>query len=225
MALSTKYLEIWVEKNAIGSVVYSIVHKGGIQVVVTPNSGWSSHTFAKDNLDRLLEQQRKGKEVWVQYYGDSDPSGERMSALDSKMVRLLQKHGIHFERIAINDQTIKDFKMENIKTASMNDHQTQGKLEGGIRRDDTRKKGDPNTPWFKYKHNTLRAWQIEVDVLQLDLEQFTNLVLANARRRFNEDIQKQAIKKVKKLFSEKSIKEELKDQIKAFAQELGLTVM
>jgi hypothetical protein len=212
-------LEIWVKKNAMGSVIYSIVRKGGIQVVVAPNSGWSSYTFAKDNLDRLLEQKRKGKDVWVQYYGDSDPSGERMSYKNSKMVKLLEKNGIHFERIAITDQTIRDFKMEHIKQASMNDPETQKKLEGAFR-----KKGDPNTTWFKYEHKTPRAWQIEVDALQLDLDKFTNLVLDNANRHFNSDVQVWAVKQVHDQYPEDDIKEELKEQVKMLAESLGLNV-
>ena len=70
---------------------------------VAPNGGWSSYTFAKDNLGRLLEKQVQGKEVRIQYYGDSDPSGERMTADDSKMVKLLNKNDINFERLAITD--------------------------------------------------------------------------------------------------------------------------
>jgi hypothetical protein len=211
------YLEIWVEKNAMGSVVYSIVKKGGMQVVVAPNSGWSSHTFVKDNLDRLLKQKSNGKEVWVQYYGDSDPSGERMSAPDGKIVRLLEKHGIHFERIAITDDTIRDFKMHKIQKASMDDPQTQAKLDGTAK-----KKGDPNTPWFKFKHKTDRAWQIEVDALQLDLEKFNNLVLSNVKRHFNENVHIAAVQQVKNWYPKEEINAELRRQVKAFAQELGL---
>ncbi len=70
-----RYLEVWSEKAAMGSVLYSILN-GATKVIVAPNRGWSSYTFAKDNLARLLNQQHKGKEIFVQYYGDSDPSGD-----------------------------------------------------------------------------------------------------------------------------------------------------
>jgi hypothetical protein len=86
------------------------------RVIVVPSSGWSSYKFAKDNLNRLLKQKEEnGKDVYVQYYGDSDPSGERMSAEDSKMVTLLEDNDIHLEKIAITEQTIEDFDMGNLK--------------------------------------------------------------------------------------------------------------
>lgn len=68
-----------------------------------------------------------------------------MSAPDEKTAVMLREHGIHFKRIAINDYTIETFGMEVIKEDSMNDRKTQIKLDGS-----GKKKGDPNTPWFKY---------------------------------------------------------------------------
>jgi hypothetical protein len=79
-----KYVEVWVEKNAMASVIYSILNSSikkdinaaeawsdnGVKVIVTPNGGWSSYTFAKNNLDRLLEVKKAGKEIFIQYYGD-----------------------------------------------------------------------------------------------------------------------------------------------------------
>ena len=213
----TKYQEWWVEKDAMASVVYSIVKKGGVQVVVCPNRGWSSWTFAKDNLERLLTQKRKGKEVWIKYLGDSDPSGERMTAPDSDMVRMLKSNGIHFERLAITEQIIKDFKMQKIQQASMNDPGTQAKLEGTAN-----KKGDPNTPWFKYEHKTPRAWQIEVDALQLDLDKFTNLILSSVKRDFSTDVQIASVQQVKDWYPRDEFNFELKRQVRDFARELGL---
>jgi hypothetical protein len=87
----------------MGSSFESILNAGRDprHIIVVPNGGWSSYTFVMSNLDRLLRQQKNGKEVEVQYYGDSDPSGERMTAEDSKLVKKLKEHHINFERIAI----------------------------------------------------------------------------------------------------------------------------
>ncbi len=82
--------------------------------------------------------QLKGKQVYVQYYGDSDPSGERMTAEDSKLVRNLTKRGISFERIAITQDTIEQFEgLEDIK-----DKETLEKL-----------KRNPNPQWFADRHD------------------------------------------------------------------------
>ncbi len=100
------YVEKFVEKDAVKNSIRSILNKGDPlseykdtprHVIVVPNKGWTSYTFVRKNLDRLLHQQKQGKKVHVQYYGDSDPSGERMTAEDSKLLKLLNKHNINFE--------------------------------------------------------------------------------------------------------------------------------
>ena len=118
----------------------------------------------------------------VQYYGDSDPSGERMSAEDSKMVTLLEDNDIHLEKIAITEQTIRDFDMENLK--EIRDPNTLHKLED-----------NPNYNWFTERHNG-EIWQIEIDALQLDLEPFRELVLSNVNKHFNERIHKAMLKSI-----------------------------
>jgi hypothetical protein len=140
------------------------------------------------------------------------PSGERMTAEDSKMVKLLTKHGIKFERIAITEKTIKDFKMENLKV--IRDPTTYQKLHHN----------DPNRHWFKDRHNG-QVWQIEVDALQLDLQKFKDLVLSNVKRHFDEPLYKKIVKKIKRKYSARNIKKELKRQVKELAIELGLTLV
>jgi hypothetical protein len=204
-----KYVEVWVEKSAMGSVVHSILKD--IQIVVAPNGGWSSYTFVKDNLSRLLEQQQKGKDIYIQYYGDSDPSGERMTAEDSKLVKLLKENSIHFERIAINENIIKDFKMENL--LEITDPKVLKKLQD-----------DPNYDWFIRKHHGL-IWQIEVDALQLNIDKFKTLVLSNVKKHFDESIYKKVVKKIKNEYPVEEINDELRKQIKELANELGMTVL
>ena len=93
------------------------------------------------------------------------PSGERMTPDDSKLVRLLDRYDIDFERIAIDENTIRDFEMEPL--LEITDPETLAKL-----------RRDPNCEWIKRKHHGL-LWQIEVDALHMDLNRFTTLVLSN----------------------------------------------
>jgi hypothetical protein len=208
----TNYVEVWVEKNAMASVIYSILNSSvktageavwsdnGVKTIVAPNGGWSSYTFAKNNLDRLLEVIKTGRKVFIQYYGDSDPSGERMTAEDSKMVKLLTKHGINFERIAINEETINDFRMHNLKI--IRDPNVRAKLED-----------DPNYAWFTERHHG-QVWQIEIDALQLDLGKFKKLVLSNIKKHFEPKIHRKIVERVMKVYSASDIHKELKEQVK-----------
>ena len=209
----SNYTEIFVEKNAMASSIQSILDNGDPeseykdtqrQVIVVPNKGWSSYTFVSKNLDRLLEQQRKGKQVYVQYYGDSDPSGERMTAEDSKLITMLNKHGINFERIAITEDTIEDFEgLEDIKDREL-DRETLDKLEN-----------NPNYEWFIQRHSG-EVWQIELDALLLDLPKFKELVLSNVDKHFDTSIQKEAIEEFKRKYPVSDIRLDLRKAVKDF---------
>jgi hypothetical protein len=199
------YVEDFVEKNAMGSSFESILNAGSDprNIIIVPNGGWSSYTFVMSNLNRLLHQQKNGKKVHVQYYGDSDPSGERMTAEDSKLVKKLKEHDINFERIAITEDTIEDFGLEDIKNKEL-DRETLDKLEN-----------NPNYDWFIQRHDG-QVWQIELDALLLDLPKFRQLVLSNVDKYFDSSIQKEAIEKFKELYPADDIHQKLKKAVKDF---------
>ncbi len=198
----SKYLEAFIEKNAISSSFNSILNTGDNprQIIVNPNGGWSSYTFVMNNIGRILKQKEKGKDCYVQYYGDSDPTGERMTASDSKLVKTLDKFGINFERIAIDEQTIKDFKLEKIRDKSL-DYDTLKKL-----------KNDPNYSWFTERHNG-QLWQIELDALQFNLQKFKELVLSNADKHFDTSIQKEAREEFLKRYPKADINQRIIDEL------------
>jgi hypothetical protein len=69
------YVEVFVEKDAMAESVKFALK--GLDVVIVPNRGWSSKTFASNNIQRLIEEFRNNKrnKIWVLYLGDLDPSG------------------------------------------------------------------------------------------------------------------------------------------------------
>jgi hypothetical protein len=204
----SKYLEIFVEKSAMASSFNSILNSNPPDdsprnIIVVPNRGWSSTTFVLSNIHRLIQQQRKGKEVYVQYYGDSDPTGERMTADDSKLLTKLRQNKINFERIAINERTISDFNLEDIRDQELDDY-TFDKLD----------KKDPNSEWFKARHDG-RVWQIELDALQTNRQKFRELVLSNVDKHFDTSVRKEAIERYKELYPVEELHNKLKDLVKA----------
>jgi hypothetical protein len=206
------YVEVWLEKNAIAGSFNSILNKGDDprRVIIAPNGGWSSTTFAADNLYRLLHKKRQGKIVHLQYYGDSDPSGERMDeskkykGKHSKMINVLrERHGFDFQRIAITDQTIDDFDLHHLKEI------TAANV----------KPGNPNNKYFKEKHDG-QLWQIEIDALLLDPKKFKELVLSNVDKWFDETIHKEALEEAKRLYPTTDIHEQLKSQVEILLSDL-----
>ena len=164
------YVEVWIEKDAMTGTFDSIL--ADREVTIVPNKGWSSLTFAEDNLSRLLWKKQQGKTVYVQYYGDSDPSGNRMDGEDGKMMQKLRDNGINFERVAITDSQIEEYGLEHLKNT---DPEVMAKL---LR--------DPNAQHFRDEHDG-ELFQIELDALQaLQPKTFKRLVLSNIDQHFDE---------------------------------------
>ena len=65
------YIEIWCEKDALSNVLYRVTAKYHIRLMV--NRGYSSCTAMHDAYERFVQQ--KGKELYILYLGDHDPSG------------------------------------------------------------------------------------------------------------------------------------------------------
>ena len=67
------YIELWVEKDALSGVLKRITEKYHINLMV--NRGYSSCSAMHDSFERLKEAEEKGKETYILYLGDHDPSG------------------------------------------------------------------------------------------------------------------------------------------------------
>jgi len=67
------YIELWVEKDALSGVLKKITEKYHINLMV--NRGYSSCTAMHDSFKRLKEEEIKGKQTYILYLGDHDPSG------------------------------------------------------------------------------------------------------------------------------------------------------
>ncbi|MFL6507880.1 MAG: hypothetical protein ACJ704_08090 [Nitrososphaeraceae archaeon] len=182
------YVEVWLEKDAVVSMYYSILRNGKIdrQVRIVPDRGWTSLTFVNKNIDRLISKQsEKGiKRVIVLYSGDFDPSGLRMA---ENLKKELPKHGIEFKMIAITKSQIKDFNLQHLTNP---DAKTLAKLEGT-----DKKKGDSNTEWFKLKHGNGKVYQIELDAMHARREQFKEFLLSTIDQYFDSDIYEMEVKR------------------------------
>lgn len=142
----TNYVEVWVEKNAMAGVFSSILTESR-QVRIVPNGGWSSFSFESKNLKRLRYYQSKGKQVYVLYYGDYDPSGLSMV---KKLEEALRRIDVHFLHVAITKEQIGQFGLQSLTNP---DPAVMAKLEK-----------DPNADSFRLENNG-QLFQIELDAL------------------------------------------------------------
>jgi hypothetical protein len=123
------YVQVWVEKDALLGVVEPVTSE--YDVPLLSSRGYSSLSLlhkAAQELNELL-----GCPIYIYQFGDLDPSGLQASEVIERELRgFAPDANIHFERIGITLQQIKDFD-----------------LWSALR--DT-KRDDPRFKWFRDKY-------------------------------------------------------------------------
>lgn len=104
-----KYIELWVEKDAISNVLKRRTHHYGIPLMV--NRGYSSTTAMHDAYQRMESAAADGKDCHILYLGDFDPSGLDM-VLNDIPGRLNEQFGtsVNVEHIGITMEQVESYK-------------------------------------------------------------------------------------------------------------------
>jgi len=98
-----KYIEIWIEKDALSSIFIKVAEPYTIPVVVC--RGFSSVSFLNEFAERL--KYNKDKQAVMLYFGDFDPSGiEMLDAMKTTLTDELGVEHIDFKRIALSKNDI-----------------------------------------------------------------------------------------------------------------------
>lgn len=103
-----KYIETWIEKDALSSVFNRVCLPYGVPVVVC--RGFSSVSFLNEFRERLWNHSNK---EWIMlYFGDFDPSGvEMLNAMKETLEGELDMPGITFKRIALTKNDIFNYHL------------------------------------------------------------------------------------------------------------------
>lgn len=105
-----KYIEIWIEKDALASIFQRIAEPYTIPVVVC--RGFTSISFLHEFKIRL--QYHQDKEPIMLYFGDFDPSGKEMLlAMKTTLQNEMGTRKIDFKRIALTEEQIQMYKLPN----------------------------------------------------------------------------------------------------------------
>lgn len=103
-----KFIEVWVEKDALSSLVSQASQK--YRALTFPSRGYSSFTEMKKTVERLEENQ--DKEIYILHLGDHDPSGLDMTRDLENRSSEYGTGSIEIKRIALNIDQVKKFNLK-----------------------------------------------------------------------------------------------------------------
>ena len=105
------YIEIWTEKDALRSVLTEITYSYDVNLMIV--RGQVSRTAIYESYERFAKKIDEGKDCFLYYAGDFDPSG---LSIYSSLVKRIRKHGntgkyITFERVALTPAQIEEYNL------------------------------------------------------------------------------------------------------------------
>ena len=199
------YVEVFVEKDAMAESVEFALK--GLDVIIVPNRGWSSKTFAHNNIQRLIQefQYNNRKNIWVLYLGDLDPSGW---AMDKKITSQLHKNlgtRATFKRIGVTEEQLDKYNLRHLTNPDP-------KIISKFR--------NPKNRFVRpFVQHFGSAFQIELETLDA-LDDFEKIIRAEVDKLYNQKIRKQVLKRPEYSQEPGEIKEQIVDALKDLIVEL-----
>ena len=106
-ATQDRYIEVWVEKDALSSVIEKAVRAHRVPYMAC--KGYLSASEAYRAGKRMETARDNGKEPLVIHLGDHDPSGLDMTRDNGARLSLLSYGSVEVERIALNRDQIDEY--------------------------------------------------------------------------------------------------------------------
>jgi hypothetical protein len=101
------YVEFWLEKDALAGTIYDVTREYDAPLMVA--RGYSSLTFLHSAADAI---KNIGKPAYIYHLGDWDPSGQNAADhIERKLREYAPGVPIHFEKLAVTEQQIIDWKL------------------------------------------------------------------------------------------------------------------
>ena len=103
------YCEVWVEKDAIASIVADVANDWGVPVFVC--RGFASLSSLYSASQTFKDAKENGKRVTIFHMGDYDPSGHAAATAIENTLEFDLDCEINFERIAVLHSQIEQFDL------------------------------------------------------------------------------------------------------------------
>jgi len=115
------YVEIWLEKDALAGVFYQVTQRWDVPLMVT--RGFSSLSFLHTAAEEIKDQSARGKETFIYYFGDHDPSGRVNDRVIERDLReFADGVDFHFERMAVTLEQIAEWSLPSRPTKTRGTH-------------------------------------------------------------------------------------------------------
>ena len=102
-----KYVEVWVEKDALSSVLRRPCEK--LRVPYMPCKGYSSASEMWRAGQRFEDKLAEGRECVLIHLGDHDPSGIDMTRDNSERLEMFAGENVEVRRIALNMNQVRQY--------------------------------------------------------------------------------------------------------------------
>jgi len=111
-------VEIWVEKEALASLISSVA--GGFKVVTFPTVGYGSFTTYMESVQRFGEDY-SGEKVTILDFRDHDPSGMDMTRdTEDRLIRYgMDSEDLTVERIALSHEQVQEYNLSPNPTKTL----------------------------------------------------------------------------------------------------------
>ena len=107
-----EYIELWSEKDALAGVLSEVTYEWDVPLMVT--RGYPSLSYLYSAARQIARQR---KPAFIYYFGDHDPSGVDISRnVERRLREFAPEAEIHFERVAVNPNQIKLYKLQTRPT-------------------------------------------------------------------------------------------------------------
>lgn len=214
------YVENWTEKQAMSKHLEYAVNKENLQVRTVAFGGFPGTTELNEHVGRLKEKMDEGKNVYIHWYGDMDPSGESIDRSTIKKLNvvfpqwLLQRYaiskGVEFKviRIAVTKQQIRDYQLP--WNAERLTEQEQLKLQNDSR-------------YANHVREHGEAYACEVDSLPiLHPEEFNKIVVKATNQYFDENTYKLRLQAHKARYPEQLVNVILDHRVREFLEWINM---
>jgi hypothetical protein len=216
------YVELWTEKQAMVSHLDQIVKKENLQVRIASFGGYPGDTELNDHIEeRLKKKMDSGKNIYLLWFGDFDPSGESIDKTT-------------FDRMSFDDQweletyaTRKNVEFKLIRVALTKEQIHENNLPYNIDRlnveEQEKIQNDPRYKEFEMKHGN---YACEVDSLPvINYQGFNDIVVRSVNQFFDNNVYQRGLDDHKERFPQREIDDSVYDYARLLLDELRVKIM